>query len=76
MGFLCMTALAAEQKNLRSGGMAASMNDWNAAGNHTYSNYLRGVNSGDPESGNGGYEREIPAKYWAEPLRALRPVRV
>jgi len=73
---LCTTALAVGQADLHSGVRAASPDDLNAAGNRTYSNYLRGVNSGDRESGKRGDEREIPEKYWAEPLRALRPVKV
>jgi hypothetical protein len=48
--------------------------DLGPAGWQTYNNYAKAVRDGQEKKVEG--EAEIPAKYWSEPIKALKPIKV
>jgi len=73
---LSLSMLAAGQTNRPLSEPALSPDDLSNAAHQTYANYNRAFQAGEEKAQEGSAEIEIPSKYWADPIKALKPLKV
>ena len=74
--FLVASLLAAAQTRNSSVAAILSENSLKGAAIQTYANFVNAYTRGDANAWPEGSEAEIPAKYWTDPIKALKPIKV
>jgi hypothetical protein len=73
---LLLSMLAAGQADKSRPEPTLSPDNLRNAAHQTYANYNRAFQAGEEKVQEGLAEVEIPSKYWDDPIKALKPLRV